>query len=204
MLKNVNYCIHTIIITVFIFSAIVIGNGTTVLIIQGGNFMKFFNIRKRVSAVVVAFAMIIVSTSLTAFAVETPAEPIIEASSEQPTIIIQRIGDADSTSDVGVSTYASKTYVNRAGMLAPGGSISGTFQLTGWLGIGNEFTVEAGAGNTGGSLSLSLGSSVFYIPCDGQDRVICSESGWSSGTYSYTIYNGTGNTTGYALTIYKP
>lgn len=164
--------------------------------------MKSFNIRRRIGALGIASCMALATAPLTVSATESTTEPLAELSSEQPTVVITRIGDVDSTSFDDASTYASKTYVNRAGALLPGQSFSASFELTGWF--GNDFVIEAGSGNTGGSLTLEFVSKVYRIPCDGQERVICSETGWPSGRYSFTIMNVTDNTAGYTIKIYKP
>lgn len=92
--------------------------------------------------------------------------------------------------------------VNRGGILNPGEAISGTFELTGWF--GNDFTLIASASNTGnGSLSLNFVSARYDVPCDGVARILCKETGWSKGTYSYTLSNPTNNRVAYAITIYE-
>lgn len=161
--------------------------------------MKSFKVRRNVVSLILAVCMVLMTVPVTAFA----AEPSPNTQSEQPNIVIQKIADGSTNSNEDISTYSSKTYVDRVGTLAPGQSISGTFKLTNWL--GNDFNVMAGAGNSGvGSLSFSFVSARYDLPCDGKARVICREKGWSAGTYSYSIYNGTGKTTQYSLLIYEP
>lgn len=164
--------------------------------------MKSFNIRRKIGALVIASCMALATTQLTVSAAEQTTEPFVEVSSEQPTVTITRIGDVDSTSFDDASTYALENYVNQAGALLPGQSFSASFELKSWL--GNDFVIEAGSGNTGGSLTLEFVSKVYRIPCDGQDRVICRETGWPAGRYSFTITNVSDNTAGYWIKIYKP
>lgn len=159
------------------------------------------NIRKKIVALAMMLSTVLATMPVTAFAAENNSGKTNETAtvaSVQPTITITKI--SDEVEDV--SSARSKDYVNRAGALNAGASISGTFTLTGWF--GNNFNVIACGGNTGGSLSLSLVSARYDIPCDGTARVICRETGWSRGTYSYSIYNGTGRQTSYSLNIYEP
>ena len=167
--------------------------------------MKFINIRKKFAVLALSLSAIATSFSVPTYAAEIPtATESVQSDVDQPVIVIQRIGDLDVNDALtdNFSARSSKTYVDRVGQIANGQTISGTFKLTNWF--GNNFNVIAGAGNTGGSLSFSFVSARYDLPCDGKARVICRETGWSAGTYSYSIYNGTGKTTSYALNIYKP
>ena len=161
------------------------------------------NIRKKIGILALAFSTLLVAMPSTAFAAESTAvkqkETTETVSSNQPIMKITKVSD---DVDAPVVTR-SMDDVDRAGVLSPGGSISGTFKLTGWF--GNDFNVIGCAANTGsGSLSLSLVSARYNLPCDGVARVICRETGWSAGTYSYSLYNPTGNNVSYSLMIYEP
>lgn len=161
--------------------------------------------RTKCKALVLAFAMLVTAFPMSVFA--APANTVLEEVQENddtPNVTIVKISDEILTEDEVAAASETKYYVNRSGQLAPGEYVSGSFTLSGWFGIGNEFTVIAGAGNTGGSLGFSLASAYYTIPCNGSAQVITRESGWSSGTYQYVIDNPTGNTTSYALRIYKP
>lgn len=150
------------------------------------------NIKKKLVALSLILSTFLATMPLTAFATDTA-----EAST-QPIITITKISDEVDTEAIA----RSKDYVNRSGVINAGATVSGTFQLTGLF--GNNFNVIACGGNTGGSLSLSLVAARYDIPCDGKARVLCRETGWSRGTYSYSIYNGTGRQTSYVLNIYEP
>lgn len=158
--------------------------------------MKNFSIRKKLTALAITASMILSVTPVFA------STDVNEVNCEQPTMVITRIDDVDTELSTNASTRAT-SYVDRSGTLAPGETISGTFRLTGWF--GNDFGVIAGASNnTGGSLRLILESAVYQVPCDGQVRVLSAETGWPAGTYSYSLYNGTGTTTAYVLNITSP
>lgn len=160
-------------------------------------------VKTRIKALVLIFTLCVSAIPMHAFAATPETQLAVQEDVNTPTVTITKISD-DVTVEDEASTRESKTYVDRNGQLAPGESISGTFTLSGWFGIGNEFTVIAGAGNTGGSLGFSLAAAYYTIPCNGSAQIITRESGWSAGTYSYSINNPTSNTTGYALKIFKP
>lgn len=148
-----------------------------------------FNIRKRISLIILSLSMAMAMLPNVAF-----------ASSEESayaTSIIYSKNDAN----FDISTL-SMEQVNRSGILQPGQTISGTFKLTSWF--GNDFTVVAAASNKGsGALSFSIEAARYDLPCDGVGRIICKETGWPAGTYDFSLYNPTGNAVAYSLSIYE-
>lgn len=160
-----------------------------------------FNIRKKMGALALILSMVLAAMPSAVFAAESTAvtESTETVVSNQPIMTITKVSD-----DVNAPAVTrSMEDVQRGGVLEPGGSISGTFKLTGWF--GNNFNVIGCAGNTGsGALSLSFVSARYDLPCDGVARVLCRETGWSAGTYSYSLYNPTGNRVSYSLMIYEP
>ena len=160
------------------------------------------NIRKRIGALVLALSMVFAMVPSTVFAPKnTPDTSTTTESSAQPVMTITKISDDVDDPSVPAVTRAMDD-VQIGGVLEPGGVVSGTFKLTGWF--GNDFTVIACAANTGGSLSLAFVSARYDVPCDGVSRVLCRETGWSMGTYSYALSNPTSNRVAYSMMIYEP
>ncbi len=160
--------------------------------------MRNIKLATKIKALALTVAM-----SLSAFSMNvSAAEPADEVS--EPTITITKISDNILT-DTEPLSVNSNYYVDRSGAIANGSYISGTFSLPNLF--GNNFTVMAGARTVNGgngTVYLSLASALYSIPCNEGARVLARETGWSSGTYSYSISNNTGDTVAYALKIYKP
>ena len=156
--------------------------------------MKIFKTRKRIISIFLSLALALAPTSI--FAAE-------QTDAKQPTVTITRVNEDISKVDSTDSTD-SPIYVDRSGYLEPGESISGSFNLTGWF--GNDFGIIAGGTNAShsGSLRLVFLSSMYTIPCDGQARVVADETGFPSGTYSYTLTNESSERTAYVLQILSP
>ena len=97
-----------------------------------------------------------------------------------------------------IAERAGGTILQDARQISPGQSISGTFKLSNWF--GTDFTVYLAVSDGSGSVGLQFVTAYNTVTC-GDSVVDARETGWPSGTYSYSVQSNASSTVAYSLMI---
>ncbi len=151
---------------------------------------RFKNHSFAMLAAVCAVALLVTTFgAVPAMAAEVP----ITNSEETATVVT--LEEAES-----IEVASSDLFVDRTGYIPAGGSVSGSFTCSKWL--GTDFVVMVCAGDGNGYFDVSLESERNQVSC-GNCAILFDYDNFPRGTYNYTITNHSNSECFYSITIYE-